>query len=100
MVTGASWVHFKPRKTKISQKKSLTPFFHQALHIYSCENKGFPPSKIYLAKVASIHQIETTISDYNSKQTFHDIEWKKFTRVEKKLHRWWEGKFTSSFNIV
>ena len=31
MVTGASWVHFKPRKTKIGEKKSLTPFFHRAL---------------------------------------------------------------------
>ena len=33
MVTGASWVQFKPRKTKIGQKKSLTPFFHWALQL-------------------------------------------------------------------
>ena len=33
MVTGASWVHFKPRKTKIGQKKSLTPLFHRALQL-------------------------------------------------------------------
>ena len=31
MVTGASWVHFKPGKTKIGQKTSLTPFFHRPL---------------------------------------------------------------------
>ena len=31
MVTGASWVHFKPRKTKIGQKKGLTPFLHESL---------------------------------------------------------------------
>ena len=34
MVTGASWVHFNPRKTKIGQKKSLTPFFHWALQLF------------------------------------------------------------------
>ena len=33
MVTGASWVHFKPRKTKIGQKTSLTPFFHRGLQL-------------------------------------------------------------------
>ena len=31
IVTEASWVHFNPRKTKIGQKKSLTPFFHRDL---------------------------------------------------------------------
>ena len=35
-------------------------------HIYSCRNKGYPPSlKTYLAKVASIYQIETTIAVSN-----------------------------------
>ena len=33
IVTGASWVHFNPRKTKIGQKKSLTPFFHRDLQL-------------------------------------------------------------------
>ena len=33
VVTGASWVHFKPRKTKIGQKKSLTPFSTGLLQI-------------------------------------------------------------------
>ena len=33
MVTGASWVHFKPLKTKIGQKTSLTPFFHRNLQL-------------------------------------------------------------------
>ena len=32
-ITGVSCVHFNPRKTKISQKKSLTPFFHRALQL-------------------------------------------------------------------
>ena len=36
MANGASWVHFKPWKTKIGQKKSLTPFFHRALHLFNC----------------------------------------------------------------
>ena len=35
IVTEASWVHFNPRKTKIGQKKSLTPFFHRDLHLIS-----------------------------------------------------------------
>ena len=48
-------------------------------HIYSCRNKGYPPSlKTYLAKVSVIYQIETTIADSNGKRTFHDIKWKKF----------------------
>ena len=34
IVTGASWVHFNPRKTKIGQKKSLTPFFHRDLQFW------------------------------------------------------------------
>ena len=40
IVTGASWVHFTPRKTKIGQEKSLTPFFHRALQLLfaSAEN--------------------------------------------------------------
>ena len=33
IVTEASWVHFNPRKTKIGQKKSLTPFFHRDLQL-------------------------------------------------------------------
>ena len=33
IVTGESWVHFNPRKTKIGQKKSLTPFFHRDLQL-------------------------------------------------------------------
>ena len=33
IVTGASWVHFNPRKTKIGQKKSLTPFCHRDLQL-------------------------------------------------------------------
>ena len=48
-------------------------------HIYSCRNKGFPPSlKIFLAKLFSVYQIETVISDSNGKGTFHDAKWKKF----------------------
>lgn len=48
-------------------------------HIYSCRNKGYPPSlKTYLAKVSVIYQIETTIADSNGKRTFHDFKWKKF----------------------
>ena len=48
-------------------------------HIYSCRNKGYLPSlKAYLAKVASIYQIETTIAESNGKRTFHDDKWKKF----------------------
>ena len=48
-------------------------------HIYSCRNKGYPPSfKTYLAKVSLIYQIETTIADSNGKRTFHDFKWKKF----------------------
>ena len=48
-------------------------------HIYSCRNKGYPPSlKTYLAKVSLIYQIETTIADSNGKRTFHDVKWKKF----------------------
>ena len=48
-------------------------------HIYSCRNKGYPPSfKTYLAKVSSIYQIETTIADSNDERTFHDVKWKKF----------------------
>ena len=48
-------------------------------HIYSCRNKGYPPSlKIYLAKVSVINQIETTIADSNGRRTFHDFKWKKF----------------------
>ena len=47
-------------------------------HIYSCRNKGYFPSlKTYLAKVASIYQIETMIAESNGKQTFYDVEWKK-----------------------
>ena len=34
IVTGASWIHFKPRKIKVCQKKSLTPFFHRGLKLY------------------------------------------------------------------
>ena len=48
-------------------------------HIYSCRNKGYLPSlKAYLAKVASIYQIETTIAESNGKRTSHDAKWKKF----------------------
>ena len=48
-------------------------------HIYSCRNKGYLPSlKAYLAKVASIYQIETTIAESNGKRSFHDAKWKKF----------------------
>ena len=48
-------------------------------HIYFCQNKGYPPSlKIYLATVASIYQIETTIPESIGKRTFHDVKWKKF----------------------
>ena len=48
-------------------------------HIYSWPNKGYLPSlKAYLAKVASIYQIETTIAESNGKRTFHDAKWKKF----------------------
>ena len=44
-------------------------------HIYSCRNKGCLPSlKAYLAKVASIYQIETTIAESNGKRTFHDAK--------------------------
>ena len=47
-------------------------------HIYFCRNKGYPPSlKIYLAKVASIYQIETTIAESIGKRTFHDVKWKE-----------------------
>ena len=39
-------------------------------HIYSCQNKGYPPSlKTYLAKVSVIYQIETMIADSNGKRT-------------------------------
>ena len=49
-------------------------------HIYSYRNKGYLPSlKAYLAKVASIYQIETTIAESNGKRTFHDAKWKKFS---------------------
>ena len=49
-------------------------------HVYFCRNEGFPPSfKIFLAKVASVYQIETVISESNGKRTFHDANWKKFT---------------------
>ena len=35
-------------------------------HIYFCRNKGYPPSlNTYLAKVALIYQIETTIAESN-----------------------------------
>ena len=48
-------------------------------HIYFCRNKGYSPSlKTYLAKVALIYQIETTIAESNGKRTFHDVKWKKF----------------------
>ena len=48
-------------------------------HIYSCRNKGYLASlKAYLAKVASIYQIETTIAESNGKWTFHDAKWKTF----------------------
>ena len=41
------------------------------LHIYSCRNKGYPPSlKTYLANVFVIYQIETTIADSNGKANF------------------------------
>ena len=40
-VTGASWVHFNPRKTKIGQKKSLTPFFHRDLQFASVIFGGY-----------------------------------------------------------
>jgi len=37
-------------------------------HIYSCRNKGFLPSlKIFLAKVFSVYQIKTVISDSKGK---------------------------------
>ena len=40
-------------------------------HIYSCRNKGYPPSlKTYLANVFVIYQIETTIADSNGKANF------------------------------
>ena len=43
-------------------------------HIYFCRNKGCPPSlKIYLAKVASIHQIEAIISQSNGKQSLQQV---------------------------
>ena len=48
-------------------------------HIYSCRNKGYPPSlKTYLAKVSVINQIETTIADSNGKRTFHDFNGRSF----------------------
>ena len=48
-------------------------------HIYSCRNKGYPPSlRTYLAKVSLIYQIETTIAESNGKRAFHDVKWKKF----------------------
>ena len=48
-------------------------------HIYSCRNKGFLLSlKIFLAKVFSVYQIETVISDSKGKRTFHNAKWKKF----------------------
>ena len=48
-------------------------------HIYSCRNKGYPPSlKTCLEKVASIYKIEPTIAESNGKRTFHDVEWRKF----------------------
>ena len=44
-----------------------------------CRNKGYPSSlKIYLAKVASIYQIENTIAESIGKRIFHDVKWKKF----------------------
>ena len=57
----------------------LNHFLIQAKqHIYFCPNKGYPPTlKIYLAKVASIYQIETTIAESIGKRTFH-VKWKKF----------------------
>ena len=33
MVTRVSWVHFKPRKTEIGQKKRLTPFLLESLQL-------------------------------------------------------------------
>ena len=48
-------------------------------HIYSCRNKGYPPSlRTYLAKVSLIYQTETTIAESNGKRAFHDVKWKKF----------------------
>ena len=48
-------------------------------HIYSCRNKGYPPSlRTYLAKVSLIYQIETTIAESNGKRVVHDVKWKKF----------------------
>ena len=40
IVTEVSWVHFNPRKTKIGQKKSLTPFFHRDLQLYETKHGG------------------------------------------------------------
>ena len=67
-----NFVYEKPLKTQKLQAKTKQ-------HIYSCRNKGYPPSfKTYLAKVSLIYQIETTIADSNGKRTFHDVKWKKF----------------------
>ena len=43
VVTEASWVHFKERKTKIGQKMSILPFLHwafQLLFLIQCTIKS------------------------------------------------------------
>ena len=41
MVTGASWVHFKPRKTKIGQKKRLTAFLFESVEMPFIDESDF-----------------------------------------------------------
>ena len=49
IVTGASWVHFNPRKTKIGPKKSLKPFVHRGLQLFLCSQKCWVMSKPFLS---------------------------------------------------
>ena len=62
MVSGASWVLFKQRKTKIGQKTSLTPFFHRDLQIafancrqvYLCVNINWNNKTVVVVVVVSM----------------------------------------------